>query len=376
MCRCSAPKSATKGGRLIGVAPARGLSDPLGGGRSRAHYLVVDLGTGLCTQLGIQLPIFCAGMGAAAGPDLVAAVSEAGGLGVLGMAGAPPEVIRSRLTQVRRMTGRPVGVNLIIDGVETEEDRERIRNEIIAAAQGGAAVVVLFWGDASPYVDIAHENGLMLLLQVGSVDEARAAVTAGVDAVIAQGVEAGGHVRGTTSVWELVPAVVEAITPAPVVASGGIGDGRGLARALALGAQAVSFGTRFLATYEAYAHPGYKQRIVDSSAEDTVYSTLFDGGWPDAPHRVLRTRLVNSWEAAGRPPSGSRPGEGDIVGMVARSNGATEPWSRYAVGVAGPDFGGDLDDAPLWSGTSCEQVHDIKPAAQVIADLVREATPS
>jgi NAD(P)H-dependent flavin oxidoreductase YrpB (nitropropane dioxygenase family) len=346
------------------------LADVEGG----AQYLAVELETGLCRRLGISLPILSAGMGAAAGPELAAAVSGAGGLGVLGLAGAEPDLIRGRLAQVRRMTRRPVGVNLIIDGVDTDEDRQYVRDEIVAAADGGATVVVLFWGDPAPYVATARRQGLLLLMQVGSVAEARAAVAVGVDVVIAQGVEAGGHVRGTTPVWELVPATVQAIAPTPVVASGGIGDGRGLARALRLGAQAVSFGTRFLATPEAYIHPEYKRRIVESSPADTFYGTLFDGGWPDAPHRVLRTRLVKDWEAAGRPAPGARPGEGDTIGTATRSNGETGPWARYSVGVPGPDFDGDIDDAPLWAGESCGDVHDIKPAAEVIADLVVDAT--
>lgn len=343
-------------------------------GAQGAHYRAVGLETGLCRRLGITLPILCAGMGGAAGPELAAAVSGAGGLGVLGAAGANPDVIRDRLAEVRRLTDRPVGVNLIIDGVESEEDRQYIRDEIMAAADGGASVVVLFWGDPAPYVDLAHLRGLSLMVQVGSVAEARAGADAGVDAVIAQGVEAGGHVRGTTSVWELIPATADAVAPTPVVASGGIGDGGGLARALRLGAQAVSFGTRFLATDEAYAHPEYKRRIVQSSAADTVYCGLFDGGWPDAPHRVLRTRLLEAWEAAGRPPPGRRPGEGDTIGTVTMSSGVKLAWPRYGVGVAGPDFDGDLDDAPLWAGESCGVINDIKPAVDVIADLVRDAT--
>ena len=315
-------------------------------------------------------------MGAAAGPELAAAVSAAGGLGVLGAAGAEPDSIRERLALVRRLTDRPIGVNLIIAGVDGEDDRRYVRDEVGAAADGGASVVVLFWGDPAPYVDTAHQRGLTLLLQVGSVAEAVAAAEAGVDAVIAQGAEAGGHVRGTTSVWDLVPAVAKAIAPTPVVASGGIGDGRGVARALRLGAQAVSLGTRFLATHEAYVHPEHKRRIVQAGSADTVYGNLFDGGWPDAPHRVLRTRLVSDWEAAGRPEPGGRPGEGDIIGTVTRSTGEKAPWPRYSVGVAGPDFDGDIDDAPLWAGESCAAVHDIKAAADVIDDLVRDAAIS
>jgi NAD(P)H-dependent flavin oxidoreductase YrpB (nitropropane dioxygenase family) len=128
-----------------------------------------------------------------------------------------------------------------------------------------------------------------------------------------------------------------------------------------------------VASGEAFAHPEYKRRIVASTAADTVYTELFDGWWPDAPHRVLRTRLVAQWEAAGRPPPGRRPGEGTPIGTLVRSTGERVDWPRYAVGVAGPDFDGNIEDAPLWAGESCAVVTDIRPAAQIVRDLVAEA---
>jgi NAD(P)H-dependent flavin oxidoreductase YrpB (nitropropane dioxygenase family) len=166
---------------------------------------------------------------------------------------------------------------------------------------------------------------------------------------------------------------VRAITPTPVVASGGIGDGAGIARALALGAQAVSLGTRFVASDEAWVHPGYKQRIVDSTAADTVYNTLYDVGWPNAPHRTLRNKTIEEWEAAGRPPSGSRPGENTPIGRRRNVTGGWSEWPRYAVGSVPPDFEGDWEYAPLWAGESCSVVNDIKPAGEIVGDLVRGA---
>jgi nitronate monooxygenase len=158
-----------------------------------------------------------------------------------------------------------------------------------------------------------------------------------------------------------------------VVASGGIGDGFGVARALSLGAQAVSLGTRFVASDEAWAHPEYKRRVVKSTAADTFYGDVFDIGWPDAPHRVLRNRLIEEWEAAGRPPSGQRPGEGTTIGNVVMSDGKQTAWQRYTVGVPGPHFDGDIEYAPLWAGESCTVIDDIKPAATIVHDLAREA---
>jgi NAD(P)H-dependent flavin oxidoreductase YrpB (nitropropane dioxygenase family) len=302
----------------------------------------------------------------------VAAVSNAGGLGVLGATGAAPEEVRRRAARVRELTARPFGVNFIIAGADSAEDIEFIRAEVAAAAED-AAVVVLFWGDPGPYVEAGHRGGALVAVLVGSGAEAGAAATAGVDAVIAQGVEAGGHVRGTTSVWALLPEVVAAVAPLPVLASGGIGDGAGVARALRAGAQGVSLGTRFVASDEAWAHPEYKRRITASTAADTFYSELFDVWWPDAPHRVLRTRLVEEWEAAGRPPPGRRPGEGTPIGTMVSISGHRRDWPRYAVGVAGPDFDGDIEDAPLWAGQSCTVVTDIKPAALIVCDLVADA---
>jgi len=200
--------------------------------------MAVGLRTQLCDKLGIDVPILSAGMGSVAGPDLVAAVSEAGGFGVLGVSGASPEGIQERIGSTRALTRRPFGVNVIIDEVgwaSSEEDREQVRAEVVRAIDEQVAAVVLFWGDPAPFVDLAHRKGVVLLVQVGSVAEAETAAAAGVDAVIAQGVEAGGHVRGTSSIWELLPAVVATVSPLPVLGSGGIGDGAGVARAMSRG---------------------------------------------------------------------------------------------------------------------------------------------
>jgi nitronate monooxygenase len=139
-------------------------------------------------------------------------------------------------------------------------------------------------------------------------------VECGVDVVIAQGSEAGGHVRGKVATMPLIPAVVDAVGPVPVIAAGGIADGRGLAAAMALGASGAWIGTRFLASNEAVIHPHYRERIFRATENDTVYlEELFDIGWPKAPHRVLRNSTVAAWEAAGRPVTGQRPGEGQVV---------------------------------------------------------------
>jgi nitronate monooxygenase len=338
---------------------------------------VPSLQTPLCDQFAVDYPVFSAGMGGAARAELVAAVSDAGGFGVLGASGVDPDTLRAEVQRIRAVTDRPFGINVIIDTdteAYTDEDMEFFLGQLRAAAEEGAAAVVLFWGDPAPFVGEAHAHGLEVLIQVGSVQEAENAAAAGVDAVIAQGVEAGGHVRGTTSIWELLPATVAAIAPLPVLASGGIGDGAGLARALALGASGASLGTRFIASDEANVHSEYKRRVVASVAADTVYTEdLYDVGWPEAPHRTLRNKNFEAWEAAGRPPSGRRPGEGTVIGRKRALSGDVIEWPRYASGVATADFDGDLDYAPLWAGESCSVVNDIKPAGEIVRELVRDA---
>jgi len=335
------------------------------------------LATPLCERLGIEYPILSAGIGSAAGPELVSAVSNAGGFGVLGLSGFAPAEIRPVIARTRELTERPFGVNVIIDEqgwATTEEDRQLLRDEVAAAADEGVAAVVLFWGDPLPYVELVHARGVQLFIQVGSVEEAKLAAEAGVDAVIAQGVEAGGHVKGTTSIWELVPATVEAIDPVPVVASGGIGDGAGIARALRLGAQAVSLGTRFVASDEAWLHPEYKRRIVEAISEDTVLNELYDVWWPGAPARTLRNKTLEEWEEAGCPPPGRRPGEGTPIGTLTTSTGGRIEWPRYAgAGTPRPDFDGDLDYAPLWAGESVSVVNDIVAAAEIVSRLASDA---
>jgi nitronate monooxygenase/enoyl-[acyl-carrier protein] reductase II len=336
---------------------------------------VPRLGTPLCRKLGIEYPILSAAIGWGARPGLVGAVSGAGGMGVLGASWLPPDQIDGEIARVRALTGKPFGVNFIIDGAgATAEERALLRDGIGAAIAERVAAVVLFWGDPAPYVEQAHQQGVMVFVQIGSLEEAQSAAEAGVDAVIVQGIEAGGHVRGTSSVWELLPAAVEALRPLPVVAAGGIGDGAGFARALRLGAQGVSLGTRFVCSEEAWCHPVYKRRVVESRAEDTVLNQLYDIWFPDAPHRTLQNKTLAEWEAAGSPPPGKRPGEGTSIGKQRMlSSGEWEEWPRYAAAVATPDFDGEIDYAPLWAGESCSVVNEIKPAASIVRDLARDA---
>ena len=322
------------------------------------------LRTPLCKQLGIEYPIFSVGMGPIAGAELAAAVSNAGGCGVIGLGARPASHMRPEIHRVRTLTDKPFGVNLLLPLLQ--------EGQIEACLDERVPILVLFWGDAKPYVEAAHRRGTKVFLQVGSVEEAEAAAAAGVDAIIAQGVEAGGHVKSTTSLSTIVPAVVDAVQPVPVIAAGGIANGRGLIAALSLGAQAVSIGTRFLCSTEAEVARAYQERVLKGKAEDTVYTKLFDIGWPDAAHRVLRNQAVVEWEAAGRPSSGQRPGEGRIVATVT-FGGTTVELPKYSVMPPTTSFNGDIESVALYAGESCSLINDVKPAAQIVQDLVREA---
>lgn len=313
------------------------------------------LTTPLCRTLGIEAPVLSVGFGPGARPELAAAVSNAGGLGVVGATGLTGESVRKLAAETRELTGRPFGANVILHN-------ENAAETIDGCLEAEIPVLVLFWGDAARYVG----RGARVLLQVGSVEEAKRAADAGVDAVIAQGSEAGGHVRGTTALSVLVPAIVDAVAPVPVLASGGIADGRGLAAALVLGAQGVSLGTRFVASTEANVLEGWKTRVVTADEQDVVYSDdLFDGGWV-APHRVLRNRLVQDWEETGVKQEGP-------IGTFMRFNGETIEIPRYAAFMATQQFDGDLEDVPLWAGQSAVLVHDVKDAGDIVRDLVAGA---
>jgi len=323
------------------------------------------LKTALCRQLGIEHPIFSVGFGAGmAGPELAAAVSNAGACGVLGMGGAPAPYVRQEIRRLRTLTDKPFGVNIILPLLQEGQIETCIDEKI--------PLLILFWGDPKPYIEEAHKHGTKVFIQVGSVEEAKAAADAGVDGIIAQGVEAGGHVKSTISLSTIVPAAVDVVKPVPVIAAGGIANGRGIVAALSLGAQAVSMGTRFLCSEETRVVRAYKERVVKSKAEDTVYTLLFDVGWPDAAHRVLRNKAINDWEAAGRPVTGQRPGEGGVIGTMPLAETTIEV-PRYGVFPPMTGFTGDIEQAALYAGESCSLVNDIKPAAQIVRDVVREA---
>jgi nitronate monooxygenase len=236
-------------------------------------------------------------------------------------------------------------------------------------------MLTFFWDDARTHagsIRVLRDAGIKVVWQCGSPDEARWAKEAGCDAVMAQGVDAGGHVRGETTTMVLIPEVRDAIGDMPLIAAGGIADGRGLAAALALGADGAVLGTRFLASSEALAHPQYKQRVIEADARDTFHTTLFDIGWPDAPHRVLRSELTNRWEAAGRPASGQRPGEGETIAENRREDVTLPPLVNYTVMPPTDYVDGNIEGMALYAGQSCSLVREILPAGEIMRRILAE----
>jgi NAD(P)H-dependent flavin oxidoreductase YrpB (nitropropane dioxygenase family) len=300
------------------------------------------------------VPVMQAPVGPAATPELAAAVSEAGGLGSLGASWTAPAALREQIRKIRRSTDRPFVVNLVL-AFDQEERLELICEE-------GVPIVSFSWGADRRLVERARSAGCLVVAQAGSVSEARVAVDAGADALIAQGVEAGGHVQGEAPLLDLVTELRGGV---PVIAAGGIADADGLRRALAAGADGVVMGTRFLATPEADIHPGYAERLLAADADDTVLTYLFDGGWPGAAHRVLRNSTYRAWDDAGRPEPGTRPNEGEIVAET----GGT-PIARYAADEPRRSTSGEIETMCMYAGRGVGRITSVEPAAEIVARMV------
>jgi nitronate monooxygenase len=310
--------------------------------------------TPVCELLGIEQPIILAAMVAV--PELAAAVSNAGALGMVTLTWSTPagDVVR----ETAALTDRPFCGNLVL-----ASDQHRRLDE---ALEAGLRIVSLFLGDPAGYVEQVHDAGGIVLHTVGSAEEARQAVASGVDVIVAQGWEAGGHVGGQIATLPLVPAVVDAVDPVPVIAAGGIGDARGVAAVLALGAQAAWLGTRFLLAQEMPIHEQYRRRLINAAETDAQwYADLYDVGWPDAPHRALRNSTAEMWEAAGRPPLGSRPGEGDIAQFA-----SGEAIVRYEPAPPMVGTTGNIEALSMWAGQSVALARQTQPAADIVAELI------
>jgi nitronate monooxygenase len=317
----------------------------------------------LMNAFGLKVPIFNAGMGGTATPELAIAVTNAGGLGAIG-AGATRDIvsIRDRVTRIRAATGtRPFAVNYLLAFEPVT---------LQTAVDAGAPVIQFAWGiPDSAMVAIVKGGGAKMGVQVAGVAGARRAIDAGADYLICQGTEAGGHVQATRALYDSLPAIVDAATSTPVLAGGGIASGAHIRRALVAGASGVLVGTRFLASKESAAHDDYKQLLARSKADDTVLTVCFQDGWINAPHRVLRNRTLDMWEAAGCPPPGKRPGEADILTTNAVT-GTTK--KRYGISLPGANDRGSLLDLVLYAGMGVDAIRDVPSAGELTARLWQE----
>ncbi|HET8578090.1 MAG TPA: nitronate monooxygenase family protein [Methylomirabilota bacterium] len=315
------------------------------------------LHTPFCDLLGIRYPICQAGMGYVARSALAAAVSEAGGLGVLAAAHHTPAELRAEIRRVRDQTDKPFGVDILfasvrVSGQEAERFTETVRGWVDVTLEERVPVLVAGLGNPGPVTADAHRQGMKVMALCGNVKQALDHRANGVDVVIAQGHEAGGH-TGRVAGLVLIPAVVDAVAPLTVLAAGGIANGRGLVAALALGAVGIWIGTRFIATPEAYCHDNYKRKVIAIDEEGTVVTRAATG----KPCRLIRNNFTRAWEGREREIQ-PFPIQGALVGREAGLR------AREA---------GDIENGNAPCGQSAGLIRGVMPAAAVVEGLVREA---
>ena len=307
----------------------------------------------------LRYPIWQAPTASLAGPELCAAVSKAGGMGSMALTWTSPEVSAEQVRQVLADTKNPFFVNFALAFPPDSLD---------AALEAGVPIVTFSWGDPSPYLAKVRTAGAKIGIQVTNVAGAHRAIEQGADFLVCQGNEAGGHVQSNTPLWELLPRIVEAAGEVPVIAAGGIARGEQIAKVLALGAKGAILGTRFVATRESRAHEDYKRQLVETSGE-TALTVCFDGGWAYSAHRVLRNSTLETWEAAGSPAVGARPGEGETIAETAGG----EAIFRYEDTAPKAGYTGNIEAMCLYSGTGASAIRDIPSAAELVERLWRQA---
>lgn len=322
------------------------------------------LHTPICDMLGIAVPVLQAGMGYVARGELAAAVSEAGGLGVIGAASLDAKGLREEIHKVRDRTDRPFGVDVLFATIGRPQDSDataRFTRDVMALLdvvfEEAPPVLVSGLGDPGPVVPQAHELGMKVLALVGNTRNACRVAASGVDAVIAQGYDGGGH-TGRVGTLSLLPAVIDAVD-VPVLAAGGIADGRGLAAVLALGGVGVWMGTRFVASAEAFGHDNYKQRIVDIDDEGTTRTRCFSG----KPCRVIKNDTTQAWESS------------DLTARIQpfpRQFRVMSDWLGHDPYIAGRRRG-DTDTGALAAGQSSALIHEVRPAGDIVRTVVAEA---
>lgn len=315
---------------------------------------------------GVRHPVAQAGMAfVGSTPDLAVAVCEAGGMGSLGVGLMPPPVLKETIGAIQAGTGNPFNVNFITGLTDPAQI------EVVCAAD--VAVASFHWGHpARAWIDALHAAGVRVWEQVGTVDAAKRAVDDGIDLVVAQGAEAGGHNFSSLPTMALLPLVVDAVGPALVLAAGGIADGRGLAAALMLGADGVWVGTRFVATTESAAHPQYKTRLVQAQGVDSVSTHVFGRDTPEFnPMRVLRNQVVAQWndrvdEIPADPQALPVIGHVDLMGMGVDLH-------QFSNFVPIATTTGDFEQMPLLAGQGVGLVDSVVTAAEVIDEMIAGA---
>ncbi|KAL2342088.1 hypothetical protein Fmac_010028 [Flemingia macrophylla] len=298
------------------------------------------------------------------GPHLVAAVANAGALGFLRAPDSEsPDYLRELIKTTRTLTDKPFGVGVVL-AFPYEENLKVILDEKVAVLQ-------VSWGDCTrELVNKAHSAGVKVVPQVGNIEGAKQAIEAGVDGIIVQGLEAGGHVIGQDGLISLLPRVVDLVgdREIPVIAAGGIADARGYVAALALGAQGVCLGTRFLATEESHAHPTYKRQLVE--IDETAYTDVFGRArWPGAPHRVLQTPF---YKDCGSLPAHENEVNQPVIGH-STINGVEKEIKRFSGTVPNKTATGDLESMVMYAGEGVGLIKEILPAGEVVKRLVEGA---
>jgi nitronate monooxygenase len=314
----------------------------------------------ICQLLGIQIPIMQAPSGRIAGPELAAAVSDAGALGGMGVTWTSPSDVIAQIEQIRRATQRPFYVNFVL----AFEPRA-----LQACIDARVPAVTFSWGEAGPYVKDLRAAGIKIGIQAVNPLGVRRALEQGADFIVLQGREAGGHVQATMPLYELLAAAAAMRAQAPLVVAGGIATGAQIAQAMKLGADGVLMGTRFVATVESRAHDAYKQALSTAEPKATAMTTCFDGGWPNALHRVLRNRTLEEWEAAGCPPVGRRPREGEDIGQTPEGSKIR----LYDDTSPRKGMSGKLGDMALYAGESVQFINDVPPAGALLRSLWTDA---
>jgi enoyl-[acyl-carrier protein] reductase II len=326
--------------------------------------------TAFTQAYGLDLPFVSAGMGFYSLPQLTAAVSNAGGLGILGVAPAPAPAMAEMVRAVKGMTSRPFGVDLIV--AQTALGPSTTEEHIDVCVRERIPVVVFFWElPPARWTEALRRAGCRVWMQVGTLRGARAAAAAGMDAIVVQGTEAGGHNKSAAGLVALLPSVVDAVAPRPVLAAGGIADGRGVAAALALGAEAVWVGTRLLASAEAYVHPDFQRRLLTSTCDDVTRTSIFGPEWPNEPMKVLRNRVVGEWQGRDdRTPPPPQPPQ--VIGQTLLGQ-QPYPMPKFSAVLPTPDTSGDLEEMCLPAGEGVGMCRRILPAAQIISEMMDEA---